>query len=127
MKLSNLLNKEAPLWKRIWLSIVIIFAIGFGGYGVLDAIDNNYSIVEILFPLALIITIFAAVLFVIVRLFKWVKDGMGEIKLGAFAKIILSQIIAVIFLLIFYFIASPYQNCIRQNLAKNFCIKATRW
>ena len=125
MDSSNLLTKETPLWKRIWISLVIVFAIGFGIFIVTDSgIAETWRLI---FAYLVCMLIFAVLSFVLIRLVKWIKDGIGEIKLGAFAKIILYQIFTLVLLVVFYFIASPYQNCLRQNLNKGFCIIETRW
>ena len=127
MDSSNLLTEETPLWKRIWISLVVVFAIGFGIFALSYAVDDTANTLRIAFVYLFSVGIFAAISFVIVRLIKWAIDAMGERKLGTFAKIIIAQIVALILLLVFYFVVSPYQNCIRQNSYKNFCIKETSW
>lgn len=127
MDSSNLLNEETPLWKRIWISLVVVFAIGFGIFVLSHLINDSANALRIVFVYLLFVGIFAAISFVIVRLIKWAIDAMGERKLGTFTKIIITQIVGLILLLVFYYVASPYQNCIRQNSYKNFCIKETSW
>ncbi len=127
MDSSNLLIAETPLWKRIWISLVVVFAIGFGIFTLSYAIDDNANTLRIVFVYLLSVGIFTALSFVIIRLIKWAIDAAGERKLGTFTKIIISQVVALILLLVFYFVASPYQNCIRQSSYKNFCIKETSW
>ena len=127
MDSSNNLTTETPLWKRIWISLVAVFTIGFGIFALSYAVDENANVLRILFVYLLSVVIFSAGSFVIVRLIKWAIEAMGERKLGTFAKVIISQVIALILLLVFYYVASPYQNCIRQNSYKNFCIKETSW
>ena len=125
MNLLNQINTETPLWKRVWISLVVVFAIGFGIFIVTDSgIAETWRLI---FAYLVCMLIFAVLSFVLIRLVKWIKDGIGEIKLGAFAKIILYQIFTLVLLVVFYFIASPYQNCLRQNLNKGFCIIETRW
>ena len=127
MDSSNNLTTETQLWKRIWISLVAVFAIGFGIFALSYAVDENANVLRILFVYLLSVVIFSAGSFVIVRLIKWAIEAMGERKLGTFSKVIISQVIALILLLVFYYVASPYQNCIRQNSYKNFCIKETSW
>jgi hypothetical protein len=127
MDSSNFINAETPLWKRIWISLVAVFAIGFGIFALSHAIDDNANVLRIVVVYFLLVGIFAALSFVIIKLIKWAIDAMGERKLGTFTKIIISQVVALILLLVFYFVASPYQNCIRQSSYKNFCIKETSW
>jgi hypothetical protein len=127
MNFSNLQNEVTPLWKRVWISFVVVFAIGFGLLALSYAIDDNANVLRIVVVYFLSVGIFSALSFVIIRLIKWAIDAMGERKLGTFTKIIIAQVVALVLILVFYFVASPYQNCIRQSSYKNFCIKETSW
>jgi hypothetical protein len=118
----NKFFQKIILWKRVWIFLsVLFFVFAFMVYGFIKD--------EFLYVLmySLVLTVFFSLfLFIVMCTAQWMmsaaeKETKKLIVYGFFWLII------VLGLVVIYYIASPYQNCIRKSLSASFCVRETGW
>jgi len=115
------------LWKKIWIATIIVFCVGLGLFVLAEISGKEIDTPKVFATYFAICVAFGAASYVVCRVIKHLIDAAKEKTLSTFWKIIITQFVALIFIIILYYITSPYQNCMRQNLYKGFCIEKTRW
>ena len=116
------------LWKRIWILLSVLFFIWLEFFALYKS--ENESILFNLFVIGPVISaIISAVIFIICLLANWVIEGFSGNEIGSFTKFLIKIFIVAISVTIIYFIASPYQNCLRniEGSSGRFCFINTSW
>jgi len=123
--------RNVPLWKRIWISLSILIFISIEFIALFNSQDE--SIVNVLFFRAPIVSaVISLIIFLICLLLNWINEGLKNGEIGEFAKFSIKVILVTISIAIIYFIASPYQNCLRnlqgsEGFIARSCTQNTSW
>ena len=124
---SKLKITNISLWEKIWIATIIVFSVGLGLFVLGEISGKEIDTPKVLAIYFAICVAYGAASYVVCRVIKHLIDATKDKKISTFWKIIILQFLALIFIVILYYITSPYQNCMRQNLYKGFCIEKTRW
>jgi hypothetical protein len=123
--------KNLSLWKRIWISLSILIFISIEFIALVNSQDE--SIVNVLFFRAPIVSaVISLIIFLICLLVNWINEGLKNGEIGEFAKFSIKVILVTTSVAIIYFIASPYQNCLRnlqgsEGFVARSCTQNTSW
>lgn len=129
-KIMNIANNFS-LWKRIWISISILFFLWIEFYATNYVVDETiYTAIFVRAPLVSLA--FSILLFILCLLTSWTIKGFKDVELGEFSKFTIKLMILTLFSLVIYYVASPYQNCLRnksgsEQYVVNFCTSQTSW
>ena len=114
--------QKIVLWKRVWIFLSLLFFVcTFVAQGF---IENEFS--YILLDSLVLTLIFGLLLFVLMGTAQWMMSAAEEEtkKLMVYGFF---WLMIVLGLVVIYYIASPYQNCIRKPLNASFCVRETGW
>jgi hypothetical protein len=123
--------KNLSLWKRIWISLSIIILICIEFIALFNS--KNESMVNDLLVVAPIVSaVISLIIFLICLLVNWINEGLKNGEIGEFAKFSIKVILVTTSVAIIYFIASPYQNCLRnlqgsEGFVARSCTQNTSW
>ena len=123
--------KNLSMWKRIWISLSIIIFVCIEFIALFNS--KNESIVnDLLVGAPIVSAVISLIIFLICLLLNWINEGLKNGEIGEFAKFSIKVILVTISIAIIYFIASPYQNCLRnlqgsEGFIARSCTQNTFW
>jgi hypothetical protein len=125
--LNEVKNPNRPVWVKLWIATIIVFSIAFGFF-ILKQIDGkDVDQTKIIAAYLAFCVGYSAASYFVIRIVIIIFDSIKGKQLTIFFKIIILQLIFLMSAIALYYIASPYQNCIRKPLYEGFCFENTRW
>ncbi len=118
-----------PVWMRIWTTITIIFLFGIGIFAFINTRNSDVDAKDVVLGVAIISIVFSLVVFSFCVLINWIYTGLEGKHLSEFTKYSLLLVLFAILTIVLYYVASPYQNCMRNSSgnANGYCLRMTSW
>jgi uncharacterized membrane protein len=118
-----------PVWIRIWATITVVFLFGFGLFAFIDTRNSDIDAKDVVLGVALVAIVFSLIVFLFCVLINWIYTGLEGKQLSEFSRYSLLLVLFAVLMIVLYYVASPYQNCMRNSSgnANGYCLRMTSW